>query len=518
MQAILFLITRQLKNRIKRTFSSVLSIIITLLVLVGFGFSFVTAFMIKRPALPAESVETILAGAVLIIGVLIYNTFLSRDSGILTMADATFLFTGPFEKRTVLAYLLISTAPVSVITGFFMCFYVPMLLGSALTLPKFLVVLLVISLLFGGIYLSYYYLYILDAEKQGLKKRVRLIFLAILGVLALTFAAVVVQNNFNIQKSARIFFTHPLYNWLPLFGWTKWAISSILTGNLLYGFLPSAALMVITNLLLSVALYNVKADFYEKTLEDSVSLQKMMDEIKSSGSADARSLYKLKNKIAQVRFKQGAAAIYSRQVLESKKFGIFSNYREVLMGVFYIAVGAIFGLDFSFVIAMIGFGALSMSLNDSWHRDFKKPYLFLIPASSFQKVIFSVLPGIFKSMISGSISLIIAAVVYKISPVNLVAYIIIFASFVVLFILAEVHSYRIVGSGANAMVIMFMRMFFAMATMIPSIVVLVIVMTVTQSELNILLIAVLMLLLNFAASTILAFLSRGIFEKSELMD
>lgn len=517
MQAIMYLIKMQYINRIKRAFSSVVSIIITILGIIGVVFTLVMAFNTKKPIANSVTAETILAGILLMLGMILYNSFLSRDTGILTMADANFLFTGPFEKRTVLVYLLISTAPASILTGFFMCFYLPYLLGPALTVAKFFVVLLVISLLFGCIYLSYYYLYIVDTENPGLKKKVRRLLLIFLGVLVLAFIILLISTGFNIRDTSQGFFTHPWYNWVPLFGWTKWAISSLMTGKIMFGFIPATALLVITNLVLCLALYNVKADFYEKTLEDSVNLQKLMDDVKTNGSADVRSIAKLKNKAASVRFMQGAAAIYSRQMLESNKLTLVSKCREVFMGLFYVAFGAVFGLKFYFVLSMIGFGALSMSLNDSWHRDFKKPYVFLIPASSFKKVIYSVLPGVVKTIVSGSISISIGALVYQINPINLISYLLVFASFAILFIFAEVFTYRLIGSGSTAMAVMFMRMLFAMATCIPALVVFIIIAIVSNGLPNIFETAVCLLAINILSSTLLAFFSRGIFEKSEIM-
>jgi hypothetical protein len=517
MQAIIYLIKRQYINKIKRAFSSVVSIVITILAVLGFGISFVMAFRLNRPIVDRIAAETILAGVLLMIGVIIYNSFLARDNGILTMADANFLFTGPFEKKTVLAYILIASAPASILTGFFMCFYFPFLLGPVLTVSKFLVVLLIISLLFGCIFLSYYYLYVVDVDKPGLKKKVRKIFFAFLGVLVFVFIILLVNTGFNVKDTAQKFFTNSWYNWVPLFGWAKWAISSLLNGNIIYGFIPATALLVITNTVLCLALYNVKSDFYEKTLEDSANLQKLLDEIKTNGSADVRSVAKLKKKASPIRFNQGAAAIYSRQMLESNKLNLVSKCRELFLGLFYIAFGAIFGLEFNFILLMIGFGALSMSLNDSWHRDFKKPYVFLIPASSFSKVIYSVLPGLIKTLISGSITITIGALVYRVNPVNIISYILIFASFVVLFIFAEVLTYRLIGSGSSVMAVTFMRMFFAMGTCIPAGIVLVIIIGLSNGIPNMLVIAACMLLINVASSALLAYLSRGIFEKSEVM-
>lgn len=518
MQAIMFLIRRTYINKFKRAFKSIPSAILTVIGIAGLGFAFIMAFRMKKAPFQGASTETIIAAIVLFMGVLLYNSFLTRDTGIMTMADANFLFTGPFEKRTVLLYLLISVAPASLLIGFFMCFYLPFMLGPALTLLKFLITLIVVSLFLCSIFLSYYYIYIIDSETTGFKKKAKKIFWAFIGILAIIFLVMLFNNNFEIKSTVQKYFGQSWYNWVPLFGWTKWAVSSVVGGNILTGFVPSVSLLILTNALLSAALYNVKADFYEKTLEDSVSLQKIMDDIKTSGKADARTFSKVKNKSASIKFGTGASAIYSKQALESKKFGLLSNYRDTLMGLFYVAFGLIFGFSFSFVVGMVGFSALSMSLNDSWHREFKKPYIFLIPESSFKKVIFSVLPGVIKTMLSGGVTITIAAIAYKLGPAMWLNYLFVFFSFAILFVFAEVFTYRIIGSGSNVVVVTFMRMFFVIATCIPAGIITIIIIALSNAEPNSIEISACMLAVNVAASALLAYLSKGIFEQSELMD
>ncbi len=339
-----------------------------------------------------------------------------------------------------------------------------------------------------------------------------------MGVLALVFVVLLVNTGFDLKQTTQKFFTHYLYNLVPLFGWTKWAISSLLVENILFGFIPAVVLLIFANVVLCMALYNIKTDFYEKTLEDSVSLQKLLDDKKANGNVDVRSVAKLKKKASNVKISQGAAAIYSRQKLESSKLSLGARYREVFMGLIYLAIGYIFGLDFNFVMMMIGFSSLSMSLNDSWHREFKKPYVFLIPADSFSKLIVSILPGLIKTVISGGISITIAALIYKITAINLIGYLLIFTSFVVLFIFAEVLTYRMIGSSANVMAVTFMRMCFALATFIPSVIVIAIVAFVLKVMPSMLVISACILLTNLASSALLAYLSRGIFENSEIMD
>ncbi len=518
MQAIMYLIKKTYINKVKRTFKSVPSAILTVLAVVGFMFVFISSFQMKKVPFQNTSSETIIAASVLFLGVLLYNSFLSRDTGILTMADANFLFTGPFEKRQVLMYLLISVAPASLVIGFFMCFYLPLLLGPALSVLEYIISLIVVSLFLGVIFLSYYYIYIVDSEATGFKKNSKKVFWAFIGVLAVIFAVILFNNDFELKITVQKYFGSPWYNWVPLFGWTKWAISSLMAGNILTGFLPSVCLLLAVNVLLGIMLYNIKVDFYEKTLDDSVSLQKIMDDMKTSGKADARAFSKLKNKSVSVKYRMGASAIYSKQMLESRKLGILANYREILMELFYVAFGLIFGFGFSFVMAMVSFGALSMSLNDSWHRDFKKPYVFLIPESSFKKVIYSVLPGLIKTMISGGIAITVAAIAYKLDPSAWSSYILVFLSFAVLFVFAEVFTYRIIGSSSNAVVVTMLRMVFAIVACIPAIVILVVIAILSNGVPNVTETALCMLAMNVIFSILLAYLSKGIFEQSELME
>lgn len=517
MHAIMYLIRKQYINSVKRAFSSVLSTVLTILAFLTFGFIFIGGFFVRKDKMiDLGFIETLLSGILLFIGTTMYYSLLTKDSGILRLSDANFLFAGPFEKREVLAYLLLTSAPASLITSIFMCFYLPFLLGPALTASDFVLVILSVSFMYGGLYLSYYYIYIVDTAREGFKKKVKAVLLILLAVLFAVFMAVLTNNDFNIQKSAQLFFTNWLYNLVPLFGWTKWAVFSLVQGNIITGFIPALTLLAVSDIGLALLLYNVKADFYEKAMHDSANLQRVMEQFKS-GHADQRSFLKLKNRRIKTGFGRGAAAIYSKHHLESKKIGIMANYRELVMGLFYIGFGVVFKMGFEFVVAMVGFASLTMSLNESWHADFKKPYVFLIPENSFKKVIYSVLPGLQKSIFCGIVSIIISGFVFRQQPVNVVSYIIIFISFGILFVFAEIITYRILGGGVSTVVMVFIRMLFAIFTCLPAFAGVAVIAVIIQDIPGILPITCCMLITNIIISAILALLSRGIFEKSEIM-
>ena len=517
MNSILYIIIRQYINRIKQIFSRPLSAIVTLIACLAFIGGPVIAFIMPKKGLAdIGMVEMVVAGIQLFIGIVMINAFLSQQSGLFTLADANFLFSAPLHRRKILMYAMIQTAPASLMTALFMCFYFPFVIGSAMSVGDFIASLFIMSLMFGCIYLSYYYVYLQDIAQPGLKKLLQRIFWVVMAVAALLFLLILSKNSFDFTETALKFVKSTVYNAIPVFGWAKYGIISAVNGDYLVGFLLSAFLLSAFIAVFAILMYKSEVDFYEQAQQDSIRVQEIMDNVKS-GNVDARKYQVNKIHKATVKYKTGAAAILSRQMLEYKKSGSFITVRELVVGLIYVAVGYIAKLDFSFVMAMLVFAAMSFSTSDSWNADFKKPYVFLIPDSSLRKVIYSIIPSLLKQLISGLVALIIGAVVYKLSPLTVIYNLLIYFSYIMIFTFTGVFTYRILGKQANAVATMFLRMLMLMVAAIPATVLVVIVAVLTESAPNYMLIAVVSCAVNIIESCILAFFSRKLFEQSELM-
>lgn len=514
MDAIHYLIRRQLINRIKRTFSRPLSAIITVLACIFFCIGPIMTFFYPHHGMDVGEADTMIAGLMLFIGVVMINAMLSQQSGLYTLSDANFLFPSPVDRKHVLLYAIIQTLPGSLLTAVFSAFYFPFILN--LNFLSFLAVLLFVILFFSDLFLLYYMLYIAGITRPGLLKKSKLILWALVGLIAAAFLFVAAKNHFRFGTAAKTFFTSPFYNALPFFGWAKWGILSVSNGEVLTGAIPAALLLTAAAVVFAAVMLHDKSDFYEQALNDSYKVQRAQENLRK-GNVDQRSLLKARSKGAKIRFQNGAAAIFSRQLLEMSKASMPFNLRELLMDLAYAAIAIFGGLGVNFALGMIVFASIANTLNDSWHMEFKKPYVFLIPENSFKKLLFSLLPGILKTCISGGLSLTLTCIVFRESPQNTASYLFMFIGYAVLFVFTEVFTYRLMGAAASAPALMFLRMLFVMAAAVPSGIVMIILAVLSSGHPPMLELSASNFIINIAFAALLAFFSRKIFENSEIM-
>lgn len=165
---------------------------------------------------------------------------------------------------------------------------------------------------------------------------------------------------------------------------------------------------------------------------------------------------------------------------------------------------------------MIVFMMMANTSSEAWNHEFKKPYAYLIPEKPLKKLIYSILPGLLKTMFSGGIAVLLAAILLHASFFTGAAGLLIFIACDLLFVCSEVFSYRILGTDTSQQALVFLRMLLAMASAVPSVFVFVIVEIATGGE-AILAASVGVLAVNIALSALLLLLSRKLFENCEIM-
>lgn len=207
----------------------------------------------------------------------------------------------------------------------------------------------------------------------------------------------------------------------------------------------------------------------------------------------------------------------SRQSLEMRKKGPTVAMRELISGGIYIVMGLALNLQFNMVFAFLLFAMIMGTMTEGWNAEFKKPYIYLIPESPFKKIIYVVLPGLFKTLASGEMVLLAAALLYGQKPLDILCYLVLMAAYAMLFTAAGVFTYRILGGLTNVIVVTFLRMIFMLLAAIPGGILAVVLFVITGSvALPVTTIAI--VLANLTAVALLLLLSRGIFDKSELMN
>jgi hypothetical protein len=517
MNAAIYVLVHQYVNRIKNIFSKPLPAILTIIALLSFLSGPVISFFIPFKGIVGEQGrEIVIAGVQLFIGVTYIISALSQQGALFTYSEANLLFSAPLTKRTILMYSAVQSGPASVLTALFMCFYLPMILGSSMTALKLLATLLVMSLMMFCIFIIYYYIYIQDIAWPGLKKRLKKAAWIIFAALAAIFAVVWLISGWDIKAAAISFFTSPWYNAVPIFGWAKWAVVALLNGQYLTGFLPGFLLLSGLAYMLARVYFSLEVDFYEKAQLDSIRIKQMLDDVRSNGySTSGLSVRKVHK--ARGRFRPGAAAILSRQQLEMSKKGPLIVMKELIIGGIYILMGLAMGLGFNFAYAMALFSLILGATGDNWNSELKKPYIYLIPEYSFKKVIYAVIPGFVKTLASGLIVIGAAGFLFGIGLFQTILYLIMTVAFTMLFIAAGVLTYRILGRMTNTIALVFLRMLFMIFSVIPGAILIGILYLVTGT-IDLPVIVTALTLVNIAIAMLLLFLSRKLFEQSELMN
>ncbi len=517
MNAVIYILVRKYANSIKRVFSKPLSAILTIFAIASIlSGPVLFVFIPFKGIVVDQSREIVIAGMQLFVGITFIASALSQQGALFTSSEAFLLFCAPFTKKTILLYSTLQTGPVSIITAVFMCFYYPFFIGSVMTPLKLLASILVTSLMFFCIYIIYYYIYIQDIAYPGLKKRLMKVLWPFLAAPALVFAAMWIFNGRDIKAAAIAFFTSHIYHAFPVLGWAKWAISALLNDNYINGFIPAILLLTGLSCVLARLYYSLDVDFYEKAQLDSIRIQQLVDNIKKSGYVVSGMSI---NKVRKVEscFRPGAAAIMSRQLLEMKKKGPVIFVKELLNGGIYLIIGLAIGQSFEFVFSMVLFALIMGTTSDSWHSEFNRPYVYLIPESSFKKVVFIVIPSFVKTFLSGLVVVTAAAAVYKIEILPAINYLLMMGTYTLLFITAGVFTYRILGRLTNAIVLIFLRMLIMILSAIPG-GILAVILHIASDRPNLSVTSAAMALVNVAVALLLLFLSRRLFEQSELMN
>jgi hypothetical protein len=519
MNAVIYLIVRQYVNRIKRIFKKPLNAILTIFAVLCIISGPVLMIVIPNNytgIVGTNGREMVIAGIQLFIGITLILSALSQQSGLFAYSEACLLFSSPFSKRTILLYSTMQTLPASVMTALFMCFYFPYVIGKAMTPLKLLATLVVMSLMIFCVYILYYYIYIQDIAHEGLKKRLKKYIWLFFAVIAAVYAALWIINDRNFGKAAITFFTSDIYNAFPVFGWAKWAVAALLNDHYVTGFVPALLLLALASYILARIYYSQDVDFFEKAQLDSIRLQKVIENLKSNGY-DASGMTVKRVRTAKADFRPGAGAIMSRQLLEMKKKGPLLTFRDLLNGIIYVVIGLAAGFGFEFVYPMIIFSMVMNTTTDNWNAEFKKPYIYLIPESSFRKLLYAVMPGVIKTIFGQSVIVAAAAILFGTGLYEAVLYLLLLVSYTMLFTSAGVFTYRIMGSMTNAVLLMFMRVLFIIASAVPG-GVLAAVLAAVSGNADLAFILVPLMIVNILCAMLFVFMSRKLLEQSEIMN
>lgn len=541
MSAILYMVRKDVKNRIVALFRHPAKLIMYLLLAALLAFSLINVALAPTAELGETFADIrILHGAyfgilLFFMGMLVLNA-LQKGTTFFGMADVNLLFVSPLSPRKILAYGLAKQMGRTLLMVFFFLFYGAMLaqtfgivwtdtlalvIGSAVAL--FVVQLL--SLLLYNVTNGH------PGRIRTAKCILYLYFAVVVGIVALEFTA-----GGSTLEALLAGVSSPKLEYLPLVGWIKAACFGYIDGDtgkmLLY-----IALTLLAAVLCIVVFVRGKVDYYEDVLQTTEQTQAQKDAIKKQGNAGMVNMpgknKKLKVTVTGLNRGWGANAFFYRHLCEARRRSklVFVDSTTALMvainlgmafflGRVWEADGEKMASGMMLLIATLFSTYLLFFFNmaGAWSRELLKPYLYLVPESPFAKLIWAAMTTLLKPVVDGAILFTVMGIYLKASPWTALLGFLLYASMGAIYIAGDVLAERVIGKSANRGLIMMLYMLFLVLLVLPGVVVSIVLLVLFLDVAPAILLVLPAVVWNLIASAGVFYFCRNMLDNSEFIN
>ena len=406
MNSLVFLLVRSAKNSLLELRQKPAKLALWVLALAGIGGIFLLSLFTSQSA--AESLDLVWLKGILFLFILFFVVTailkgLANGDTIFDMNDVNLLFVSPVSSRLILMYGIVRMAKTAFLAGFFILFQSNSL--STLFGVGFAAVLLVLfgfMLAVGVLQILSLLIYSLTNGKPRRKLAVRI--LATLAFLPLiVYTGVQLTGTGDPLPALENTLRSPLADWTPVAGWASAGVVSLISGDLGSGFW-FFGLLVLSGVLLILYIALSNPDYYEDVLvatETAFEKKRVLAEGQINPEASSRKKVKVtKTGIGGM----GTSAIFYKHLRES-----FRANRLGLWGVSSIIMvlgTALFSLFLRggdggtlLLLQILMWMQIFLIGTGRGLKELYMHYLYLIPESSFQKIVWSNLEIVFKVLV-----------------------------------------------------------------------------------------------------------------------
>lgn len=503
------------KATFRNLFRKPSSAIMTVLMVLIYGFLIVTVLNTGSTNYQIVTLHTAILLSIGFSAIMIFSLLLQKRKALFYENDSFYLFCGPFSRKQVLRFLMSQTLLQSFLFGamstfMLICFgvglpYTPMFLCLSV-LGNFL------TFLFFMILTDYcYILGISDPKYKGITKMVA--GFIILCVLAL-FLFTLIQNGFDVKNGLMNFAQSDVFYYLPLFGWNKLMLIMCVEGNWALTILALGLLMAAV-LGIYFLFLRFKGEFYEQAMMDASELSAYLSQVKEGKKSASR--LNAKVRAASVNFKDGAGAIFSKNILLMKKTRDFVNLQDFLILGFYFLISLFTELGFGMYCYMMIIWLFQVLQTSDLVNELKNYQIYLIPAKPFAKLWYALLPTFLKIVILTTVAVVFGGVFYQMPPIEILQYWIMLVGYASVFISGTVLSIRILKSRTNMLMENMMRMLLILLCSLPGIILtVVLIVSGDFNQTKIMLASNLSLVLNLVIALVILYGCKNMMNGREL--
>jgi hypothetical protein len=393
--------------------------------------------------------------------------FVQKKQALFFEEDAYFLFTGPFSNQQILAYSVFYNIIMSIISSLLCTVFSLVLISLTVKIP-------LIYLLFSGLvttliifivtsFSQYVYLYELIHEKS---KKLRYLLVGILCLLLIVGSSYLYlkhQNNFlNVSID---FLKKDTVHYIPLFGWGKYALMGLFQQDFWATFLGTGALCFVA-LLIAVLNIRIKGYFFEQALTDAIAYSDSYnDTAKEKKEALASKIFQ----IGSYSFRPKEQAIFSKNLLILLKSKQFFTQLELYIIAFAIILGQNVLPNYLAYSCFVLFAIVNTVNRSALIDDLKNNYIYLIPGNPFRKMLSTLAIPFLKTLILSSILMVIGFVIYQAAILDLLVFLGVVGSFVIVFYAGELLALRYFKSNNNEFFNSLIRILMMLLSAIPSV-------------------------------------------------
>lgn len=528
MSALSYLLFTTIKNRIKQLKKNPAQLILVLFFIAMLAmtvFASTLSSEIDRPARPVGELGVIVLALYIFIFMMICAKGLSSGASFYSMADVNLLFATPIRQQRILFYGLFRQLGTSLLVGFFILFqYTWLNQQYGLSFPGMLAVFFGYCLTVFCAQLTSMVIYSFTSGNDSRQKTVKFILYA----LALAAAAAVAVPALGASNLAdwpmKNFYSDPrlytavhagssaLLAFFPVAGWLKTAVIGCIGGNILLVFLGLAGTAAYVLALVMVIL-KTHPDFYEDVLK---ATEVSFTAITASKQGKMREVVPKNVKVgkAGIGGGKGPGVFFYKHMLENRRSGLWLLDNTTLLFAVIAIIFAFFMKDEG-IVGVFVFATYMQLFSSSmgrWLRELIQPYVYLIPADPFKKLIGICRESICKAAVEAVVVMVPVGIIVSASPLDIAVCVIARFTFSLLFMAGNIVVERIFGEVVNKVLIIGLFIFAMLILALPGVVVGIILGNAYGTAAAMLVISV----WNTGVSALVAFLCRDILNYAEL--
>lgn len=465
MSPVLFLIRKNLKNSFLEMLHHPVKLITYVAVIALLGVSIIGNAMEPHKATMVMDIR-ILHGCyfavLLFIGVMTLLNGLKSGTTFFSMSDVNLMFTSPLSPKRILAYGLVKQMGTSLLVMLFLLFYGPMLTNSfGVGLADVILLVLGLALL---LFVVQIFALLIYSFSNGRPRRIRGVKFTIYGLVALLLCYVgneILSNGSNLKAVYPAISSQQL-EWFPIIGWIKGAVFGMINGNVMNTVVYMA--ITVAAVIIGITLFiKSNTDYYEDVLQSTENTDQLKKAMKDGNRTN---MAFSKNKHIQVRDiginnGWGASAFFYKHIREAKRRSrlVFVNGSTLLLLIISLAmvlfIGKLssgdkhpisVGMLMMIALAMTVYIQLFLNAAGDWSCELMKPTIYLVPETSFKKMIWASMTTILKPVIDGIIIFTVLCAVLHANPLTAIICALIYGSSGFLFTANGVLSQRLFGS------------------------------------------------------------------------